>query len=226
MFWFAIITVFMTAFYMFRAIFMTFHGEYRGGAPDEHGEHGHPGHPHESPFVMVGPLVFLSLLAIGAGWWNVTGGFNQFMGYEIHGEPQSFIQGLLHPLLTPGLPLISLLVALSGIFLAYAIYIAKWLSADSLRKLAGPLHTMLSKKYWFDEFYENVIVKIVLLKGLFAVFALFDTRVVDGTANGVANTVMTGGRVVRRLETGQLQLYGLFMGIGVLAIVLCLYFFR
>ncbi|OGO00638.1 MAG: NADH-quinone oxidoreductase subunit L, partial [Chloroflexi bacterium RBG_13_51_52] len=79
LFWLALITVFLTAFYMFRAIFMTFHGEYRGGAKEE----GHDySHTHESPRVMVGPLVFLALLAIGVGWWNLTGGFSSFMGHE------------------------------------------------------------------------------------------------------------------------------------------------
>ncbi|MFC1964468.1 NADH-quinone oxidoreductase subunit L [Chloroflexota bacterium] len=221
LFWFAMITVFMTAFYMFRAIFMTFHGEYRGGATDEHGSHSHP---HESPSVMVVPLVFLSILAVAAGWWNVTGGFNEFMGYHGHGETVSFIQGFFGAL-THSLPLISLVVALSGIFLAYVIYGAKWLSADSLCRLFGPLHTMASRKYWFDELYENIIVKIVLLKGLFTGFQLFDKNVVDGTVNGVASGVITGGKAIRHAQTGQLQLYGLFMGIGVLVIILCVYFF-
>ncbi|MBG7617620.1 MAG: NADH-quinone oxidoreductase subunit L, partial [Chloroflexi bacterium] len=72
LFWLALITVFMTAFYIFRVIFMTFHGEYRG-----------EGHPHESPRVMIAPLIFLAMLAVFSGLVNVNGGFGSFMG---HGE--------------------------------------------------------------------------------------------------------------------------------------------
>ena len=221
LFWLAMITVFLTAFYMFRVIFMTFGGEYRGGASDEHGDHSHP---HESPPVMVVPLVILAVLAVISGFWNVTGGFSEFMGHHGHTEVHGFIQGLFG-ILTHPLPLISLLVALFGIFLAYAIYCAKWISAESIGKLFGPLHTLAYRKYFFDELYENAIVKNFLVKGLFWIFQAFDTGAVDGTVNGVANGVTTGGGVIRHAQTGQLQLYGLFIGIGVLAILLSLYIF-
>ncbi|MCX5997000.1 MAG: NADH-quinone oxidoreductase subunit L [Chloroflexi bacterium] len=120
----AIITVFMTAFYMFRAIFMTFHGEYRGGAEPEHGTHGdsHSQGPHESPAVMVVPLVVLAVLAVCIGWINVTGFFSQLMGSG-EAEAVSFVQGFFGVLTHP-LPLISLIVALLGILLAYAMYCA------------------------------------------------------------------------------------------------------
>ena len=221
LFWLAMITVFLTAFYMFRAIFMTFGGEYRGGTADEHGDHSHP---HESPTVMVFPLVILSVLAVVSGFWNVAGGFSQFMGHAAHGETVGFIQGLFG-ILTHPLPLISLGVALFGIFLAYAIYSAKWITAESIGRLFGPLHTLVFRKYFFDELYENVIVKLVLLKGLFAGFQLFDENAVDGAVNGVADGVRAGGRAIRHAQTGQLQLYGLFIGVGVLVIILCLYLF-
>ena len=213
----ALITVFMTAFYMFRAVFMTFGGEYRGGNPEEHGTH-----PHESPRVMVLPMVVLAVLAVVSGFWNVTGQFGALMGHG-HGT-HSFAEGFFGILSHP-LPWISLIAAGSGILLAYAIYSAKWLSAERIGSLFKPLYTLFYRKYWFDELYENVIVRVVLLKGLFAGFELFDTNAVDGTVNGVANGAIATGRAIRRTQTGQLQFYGLFIGIGILAIVLCLYFF-
>ncbi|MFC2002599.1 NADH-quinone oxidoreductase subunit L [Chloroflexota bacterium] len=215
LFYLALITVFMTAFYMFRAVFMTFGGEYRGGGPEAHGK------PHESPPVMVIPMAILGVLAVVSGFWNVTGQFGAFMG---HGETHGFVEGFFG-ILTHSLPWISLIFAGLGIFLAYAMYSAKWLSAERVGSIFQPLHTLLSRKYWFDELYENVIVKIVLLKGLFAGFQIIDSNGVDGAANGVANGITASGRAIRQAQTGQLQLYGLFIGIGVLAIVLCLYFF-
>ncbi len=211
----AMITVFMTAFYIFRVVFMTFGGEYRGGSPEAHT------HPHESPPVMVMPMVILAILAVVSGLWNVTGQFGAFMG---HGETHSFVEGFFG-ILTHGLPWVGLILAGLGILLAYAMYSAKWISAERVGSMFKPLYTLLYRKYWFDELYENVIVRIVLLKGLFAGFELFDSSGVDGTANGIANGAIATGRAIRRTQTGQLQLYGLFMGIGILAIILCLYFF-
>ena len=215
LFYLAMITVFMTAFYMFRVVFMTFGGEYRGGGSEAHGK------PHESPSVMVTPMVILAILAVVSGFWNVTGHFGALLG---HGETYSFAEGFFGILAHP-LPWISLILAGSGILLAYAIYSAKWLSAERIRGLFSPLHTLFYRKYWFDELYENVFIGKTLINGLFAGLQQFDSRGVDGTVNGVANGAMASGRAIRRAQTGQLQLYGLFIGIGILAIILCLYFF-
>jgi len=212
----ALITVFMTAFYMFRAVFMTFGGEYRGGSPEAHGTH-----PHESPKVMVAPMVILAVLAVVSGFWNVTGHFGAFMG---HGETHGFIEGLFHPF-TQVLPWLSLILAGLGILLAYAMYGTRWLSAGKIGSLFQPFYILFSRKYWLDELYEDIIVKKVMLGGLFAGSEAFDRRGVDGVVNGVADGVRAGGRAIRRVQTGQLQLYGFFMGIGLLAIIICVYVF-
>ena len=210
LFYLAMITVFMTAFYMFRVVFMTFGGEYRG-----------EGKPHESSSVMVTPMVVLAALAIVSGLWNVGGAFGQFMG---HGEAHGFLEGFFGALTQP-LPWISLILAGSGVLLAYAMYSAKWLSPERVGSLFKPLYTLFYRKYWFDELYENIIVRNALLKGLFASLQFFDSRGVDGAVNGVAGGVVAAGGAVRRAQTGQLQLYGLAIGIGVVAIVICLYLF-
>jgi len=220
----AIITVFMTAFYMFRAIFMTFHGEYRGGAAPEHGSHDDHSHgPHESPLVMVAPLVILAVLAICVGWVNVTGAFSQFMG---HGEAEQvgFVSGFFGVFTKP-LPLISLAVAILGIFLAYAMYIKKWISAEKIGAAFKPIYTLLSRKYFMDELYENVIVKTILYNGIFKWMAMFDASIVDGTVNGAAGVTSGAGGAVRKLQTGQTQLYVLSIGIGVVAILVCVFLF-
>ena len=216
LFYLAMITVFMTAFYMFRVVFLTFGGEYRGG-----GSEAHSNKPHESPSVMVIPMAILAILAVVSGWFNVTGGFGQFLG---HGETYSFVHGFFGILAHP-LPWVSLILAGLGILLAYAIYSVNWLSAERVRTLFSPLHALFYRKYWFDELYENIFVGKVLVNGFFVGLQQFDTYGVDGAVNGVANTTIAGGRAIRRMQTGQLQLYGLFIGIGVLAIILCLYFF-
>ena len=245
LFYLAMITVFMTAFYMFRVVFLTFGGEYRGG-----GLEAHSSKPHESPSVMVIPMVILAILAVVSGWFNITGGFGQFLG---HGETHGFIYGFFGILAHP-LPWISLILAGLGILLAYAIYSAKWLSAERLGSLFKPLYTLFYHKYWFDELYENIIVKKVLVGGLFRGLQWFDSKGLDGgintffvqkiivrdffnglrsfdekgvdkAVNGVANATMAAGKAARKIQTGQLQLYGLSIGLGVVVVVLCLYFF-
>ncbi len=213
----AMITVFMTAFYMFRAVFMTFGGEYRGGAPEAN-EHGH-GKLHESPRVMTLPMVFLAVLAVVSGFWNVTGHFSAFMG---HGETHSFAAGFFG-ILGHSLPWISLMLAGLGILLAYAMYSARWVSAEKIGSIFKPIYTMFLNKYWFDEFYEDILVRKTFIGGIFAGLQQVDTYAVDGTVNGLANTAIAGGKAIRKMQTGQLQLYGLVIGIGILAIVLVLY---
>jgi NADH-quinone oxidoreductase subunit L len=211
----AMITVFMTAFYMFRVVFLTFGGEYRGGGEEAHGK------PRESSAVMVVPMVILAVLAVVAGLWNVAGHFSAFFG---EGETRGFAEGFFG-ILTHAQPWVSLVLAGLGILLAYAIYSAKWLSAERIGARFKLLYSLFLHKYWLDELYENVIVRLVLLKGLFAGFQAVDVYGVDGAVNGLADGAMATGKAIRRAHSGQLQLYGLFIGIGIIVILLCFYFF-
>ncbi len=223
LFYLAMITVFMTAFYMFRAVFLTFGGEYRGGVVSSHSGHEHR-KLHESPAVMVVPMVALAVLSVASGWLNVTGSFGQFLGHGGSSEAHSFVAGFFGMLAHP-LPLISLLVASVGIFLAYAMYNAKWLSAEAVGRIFKPFYILFSRKYWFDELYERVIVVGVLVDGIFAALSVFDSRVIDGAVDGVASGTASTSGAMRRAQTGQLQAYGMAIAVGVIAIAVCFYLF-
>lgn len=223
----AMITVFMTAFYMFRAIFMTFAGKYRGGAPSEHGHSSHESQgPHESGKVMVIPLVLLAIPSVISGWLNVTGGFGTFMGHGGEGgeAAHSFIEGFFGALTHP-IPLISLAVAILGIFLAYAMYGAKWVSAEAVGRIFKPIYILFTRKYFLDELYENVIVKTVLQNGIFRALAFFDARVVDGAVNGLAQGTGAASRAIRQAQSGQLQIYAMTIILGIIAIAICVVIF-
>ncbi len=237
LFWLAMITVFMTAFYMFRAIFMTFGGEYRGGEAG-HGGHssqgGHDSHagPHESPLVMLFPMVILALFAIGAGWSFWAGGVSKFLAEGsyagMHGaslEPNAFF-GLFSNVVHEPLPLISLAVALSGILVAYAIYSKKWISSEKIGQIFAPVYTLISHKYYFDELYEKILVFRVLYEGLFKLIQLFDTYVVDGTVNGLGKLTVAASGALRKIQTGQLQSYGLAIVIGIVIIMAVFFAYR
>lgn len=223
LFYLALVTVFMTAFYMFRAVFLTFHGDYRGGSGGHGGGH-NGGKLHESPAVMLVPMVILGILSVVSGWLNVTGAFGGFLGHAVASGKYGFVQGLFG-ILSHSVALISLIVAALGILLAYAMYDRRWISAESVGRVFRPVYTMLYRKYWFDEFYERIIVVRFLVGGVFATFASFDARVIDGAVNGVASGVSSTGGTARRAQTGQLQVYGITMAIGIVAIAICFYLF-
>jgi NADH-quinone oxidoreductase subunit L len=223
-FWFAMITVFMTALYMFRAVFMTFFGKWRGGDPSglhhggAHDEHAHQEvHPHESPLVMVGPMVILCVLAIGSGWAIGSLSVVKFLGGEWHGFFALFTKFEMNA--EHGLPLFALLVALAGIFMAYAIYGAQWISNEAIGRAFKPIRTLWYRKYYLDELYEDVIVRGLLMGVIFRVAGWFDAVVVDGIVNGAAILGRQLGGLLRKTHTGQLQEYGIGMGFGVVVML-------
>ncbi|MCH8025223.1 MAG: NADH-quinone oxidoreductase subunit L [Chloroflexi bacterium] len=214
LFWLALGVVFLTAFYMFRAIFMTFEGEYQGGAePEEEGHGGDEAHPHESPWVMVLPLAVLAVPAVLIGFANISGGVEHLLAGALPDETAA----ALHPFkFSWGIALGSSAVALAGIGGAWLFYGAKVLSAERVRSAVGPLHTLLERKYFLDDLYEGLIVRRILIGGVAAAAGWFDTYIVDGIANGVATTVRASGDGLRLLQTGQVQVYGAIGFAGVL----------
>lgn len=236
LFWTGLAAAFMTAFYIFRAIFMTFTGEYRGGAAAEaaargqgsHGSHGPEEHYHlhESPPVMTVPLILLAIPSVISGFANAPQ-FLASLGLPVHffGEfletpvIHEVLKGEAPPEFNFGLAGLSLGVALLGIFVAYAVYGAKWVSNESMGNALKPLYVLLYRKYFFDELYEGVVVRGLLYTVVAGLLSFFDRFVVDGVVNGTAWVARTAGSGLRRLETGQLQFYGLMIFTGVLVIM-------
>jgi NADH-quinone oxidoreductase subunit L len=223
LFWVALGVVFLTAFYMFRAIFMTFEGEYQGGEqPEEHGHGSDPAHPQESPWVMVATLAVLAVPAALIGFANVSGGVEHLLAGALPHETEE----ALHKFeFSWGIALGSSAVALAGIGMAWLFYGARVLSAERVRTALAPLHTLLERKYYLDDLYEGVIVQRLLMGGIVPSLAWIDTNIVDGVANGVGTGMRMGSNGLRLLQTGQVQAYGVlaFAGLviaGVLALAL------
>ena len=206
LFWVALAVVFLTAFYMFRAIFQTFHGEYRGGEPPEQPGHGSdPAHPHESPLVMVLPLAVLAVPAMLIGFANIDAGIEHLL---LGALPEVTHEAVHEFEFSWGIALGSTAVALAGIAGAWLFYGAKVLSAERVRTALAPVHLVLERKYFLDDLYEGVIVRGVLYGGVANAAALFDTYVVDGIANGVAGAGRVASDGLRLLQNGQVQVYG------------------
>ncbi|MCK9518715.1 MAG: NADH-quinone oxidoreductase subunit L, partial [Dehalococcoidia bacterium] len=222
LFYIAAGVAFLTAFYMFRAIFLTFFGTYKGGEPVDHTDedshfHGDPAHPHESPWVMALPLLILAVPSIAAGWFAYDHMFRDFIEGalpEVHAHGSAFEWGIA---------ISSTVLAAGGIFVAYAIYYKQWVTASSVRAVFAPLAFIFENKYFLDRLYEDFFVRTVFQNGWNRMLELFDRYVVDGAVNG---TGRLGGAVSQRMRTvqsGQLQGYGLGFAAGVIIIVLAVF---
>jgi len=221
-FWAALLAAAMTAFYMFRAIFLTFHGEYRGGAPSEHGGHddahgeGHGG-LHESPWIMVLPLLVLLVPTITSGFLNVDGWMTGFLNSALPEALHFEFEGA-----ELGIALAGTVMALGGIAFAYLVYQAKSIPAAKLGAMSGPAYGVLSNKYYMDVLYEDIIVRKVFYGGICRALAWFDTTVVDGVVVGAGTVTRFAGDRLRRLPDGQLQGYGT-TAVVVLVVMLGIY---
>jgi NADH-quinone oxidoreductase subunit L len=207
----AMAVVFMTAFYSFRAIFLTFHGDYEGGEPPEHGaaHDAHAGKPHESPLVMALPLIILAVPATLAGFVNFPSHSTEALAHLLEGAlPESSAAALHHESFNWGIAISSSALAFAGIGLAYAIYQAKATSAESLQKFWGPVHTLVARKYYMDELYENLIVKEGLYNFTTRIGQWIDTNIIDGAVNGAATVARRTGDGLRWVQSGSVQAYG------------------
>jgi NADH-quinone oxidoreductase subunit L len=212
------VVAFMTAFYMFRAIFMTFFGEYRGGEEPEPG-HGHAGPPHESPRSMTMPLVVLAVPSVLFGLFAVNG-FGEFLEGSL---PEAIRHFEFH---TEAVVLASsTLAALGGIGAAAAVYYARRPTSEQLGRAAGPLYALAADKYYVDEIAEDGVVRGVLDRGIGRAAAAFDQYVVDGVVNGLASATRIAGDGLRRLESGQLQAYTSMSVLGVVIAIAAIFVF-
>ena len=195
----------LTAFYTFRMVILTFHGDPRDADLHERA--------HESPAVMVAPLALLALLAVGAG---AVLGFPPEVGLIhdfLHHAP-----GILHFQLTGNqtiaisLAVISTAVALLGALGAYMIYSRGLPRAESIGPFVPGMHTLLYRKYYIDEIVNYGIVATTKVIG-FILWAI-DAKIVDGIANLIGWTVRALGGAARRVQTGQVQNYVFLMALG------------
>jgi NADH-quinone oxidoreductase subunit L len=216
-FWLALAAVLMTSFYIFRLIFMTFHGEFRGGVEAQPEAERSPGehyvHLAESPMVMWLPMALLALAAVGAGFLaNPT---FDFMGVPAHAFSEFLHEeaGDINWILAAA----STGVALAGILLATLMYQTKQTSPTDWVKATGPIYKILSQRYYIDALYEGLIVRRALHGGLFRITAWFDERVVDGLVDLAGWSARSSGRALSMLQTGQVQAYGAGISVGVIA---------
>jgi len=218
----ALAAALMTAFYMFRLVFLAFAGESRA-VPGAHARH-----PHESPWLMTLPLALLAVPSVLSGFLNPIRELAPLTGLAPHalsnllGAPP-----LVHDALSraghataafnPTVALLSTAVAVAGILLAWAMYGARFLSAEALGRGLAPVYRTLISKYWIDELYQAIVNWFVL--GLGRLLHWFDANVVDGIVNAAGRLPIGVGGALRYAQSGQAQAYGLAFLAGVIVLL-------
>ena len=216
---FGLLTAVLTSFYMFRLIFLTFHGKPRYSEKKVH--------VHESPRSMLVPLMILAVLSIIGGWmaapafWGAPDYFAKFL------EP-AFAQGgagnaeaaeaAAHALETP-LAVVAVATALLGFAVAFWLYLKQPSKPEQLAKSMRRAYSTLLNKYYVDEIYAALIVKPLLWVSRSVLWQLVDIRAIDATVNGIAEGASDLGDGVRHAQSGNTRSYAVWVVIGALVII-------
>ncbi|MQG20764.1 MAG: NADH-quinone oxidoreductase subunit L [SAR202 cluster bacterium] len=211
-FWCGLIGAGLTAFYMMRATLLTFFGDYKGGAKDEHGSHEHP---HESPWVMVFPMILLAIPSTLS--WLVNTPWSHDLSHFLGAHSIKF---------NPTVAALSIGVASLGFIAAYGGYRASWYSPERISKSIGPIYTFISRKYYMDELYESIFVKNVLYRGIVTGLAYLDTRFVDRIINNIGWFGRNIGEAFKLAQTGHTQAAAAVLSLGLLTIYLAFFAYR
>jgi len=227
--YFAVLTtVFITAFYTFRLVFMTFHGKPRfdtHGQHDNHG-HGHGGMPHESPWVVTVPLILLAIPSLAAGWLIGPMLYEGYFGESIviaqehHALAQMAeeFHGVL-PMMLHSLGTAPFWLAIGGIITAWFLYIKRPELPPIIKAKFGLISTILERKYGLDEFNDWFFAGGARLIGR-SLWKGGDVAVIDGFfVNGTARLIGWFSTLLRHLQSGYIYHYAFAMIIGVFVLM-------
>ncbi len=192
---FLLVAAFLTAFYMFRVVFLAFFGP----ETSRESEHGGGHAPHDAPWSMSLPLWALALASMAIGVY-----------FTFHHPETAFeAPGWLAPLATG--------VASGGVVLAWLTFQRKMISAEALAQATGPLRTAAARGFWVDEAF--VAVYRGMLMALARIVGWIDRYIVDGVLNVVSAWTVSGGDGLRGIQTGKVQDYVLALAAGVVAVM-------
>ena len=232
-----VITAVMTAFYMFRLQFLTFHGKERFKPTPQPPSKGrgssempfHLGrdrlHPHESPKVMTIPLIILAVLAAIGGFIGIPELFSGEHGNLFHSWLEPIFKSADLKLTYFGshshfeeyfFMFISIAGAVGGILGAWYIYLKKPKLADGISSRFKSIYRLLLNKYYVDEAYDATVVNPLVNTSRSFLWKIFDSKIVDGFINGVASWIGKLSSLIRKIQTGVVQSYALVMMIGIL----------
>src|SRR5579872_2459777 len=212
-----VFTAFLTSFYMFRLWFLTFFGEYRGEEPHGHVEHGHGG-IHESPKIMLFPLVILALLSVCGGWIG-SERFDKFLSpaldssisaaAEVHTEATS------ETLFTS----ISVAAALLGFLLAWQLYYRRTDLPEKIAHGFNGFYTAVLHKFYVDELYNVLFVRPLIDGSTKLLWHGIDQGVIDATLDNSAEGAQHVSDSLRHMQSGNIRSYAGWVSMGAAVLV-------
>ena len=219
------LTSLLTAIYMFRVVFLAFHGERAAHVTTSHDAPSHlaPSHFHDAPPAMALALIVLAVGAGVAGYVGlpaVLGGSDWFARFL---EP-SFTGTVAHEISESTrvegiLMAVSTLVAMSGIAIAMYFFQRQPRAADAVAERFAGLHRVLTNKYYVDEIYDAAIVQPIRIVSEDALWKFVDVRVIDAAVNGVGESVAGASEGLRRVQSGSVRTYAASLFLGVVLIL-------
>jgi NADH-quinone oxidoreductase subunit L len=225
-----ILTSLLTALYMFRLVFLAFHGTPHPAPGTQHPapgtQHPAPGsHLHDAPPAMALALIVLAIGSVAAGYIGLPqalGGSNRLerflaptlAAHAAAGEHAAADEGLELALMG-----VSTLAAAAGIGLAVFFFLRNRTAADRMSQRFAGAHRVLQNKYYVDEIYDAAIVQPIQIVSQEGLWKRLDVRVIDGAVNGVAETVGGMSELLRRLQTGSVRAYAASVFVGVVCIL-------
>jgi len=216
-----VFTAFLTSFYMFRLWFLTFFGQYRGEEPHGHGEHGHGG-IHESPKVMLIPLVILAFLSIVGGWIG-SERFDRFLAPTLHSSvtaveaPSGESEGRAASELV--FTSISVAAALCGFLLAWQLYHRRPELPQRIAHSVQGIYTTVLNKYYVDELYAAIFVKPLIDGSTKLLWHGIDRDIIDATLDSSAESAEHVSDTVRHMQSGNIRSYAGWISVGAAALV-------
>ncbi|GBD99972.1 NADH-quinone oxidoreductase subunit 12 [bacterium BMS3Abin07] len=204
----------LTAFYSFRLIYLTFHGEFRGTEEQRH-------HLHESPKVMTIPLVLLCIGAVASGWIGIP----ELIGGEHSNWIANFVRPVVgHPEVNAAhstawmVIALSVAIALTGIFVARSFYIK---NKELPGKFAGMFpftYRVLFNKYYVDELYDLIIVRAAKGIARNIMVGFTDSKIIEGIVNGIPRLIGWTSAQIRKVQSGDAHRYAAMMVLGMFLI--------
>lgn len=204
----------LTAFYMFRMLYLTFYGNFRGTKEQYH-------HLHESPKAMTIPLIVLAVLSVFGGllglpeFWHFPNWMSEHLSSLILRKNPATMAHETEWMLMG----IAVLAAIATIYVAYVIYRQKNIIPLREGDKMPALQKVIYNKYYVDEFYDAVVRKpLDLISNLF--YKFFDKQLIDGTVEGVGSGVKSIGGLVKLIQSGNIGFYIISMVVGIVLILL------
>jgi NADH-quinone oxidoreductase subunit L len=211
-----VVTAFITSFYMFRLWYMTFFGDYRGSHVEEHGSHGHDSHghgePHESPMVMLVPLMILALLSLIGGFVGWGNHFEHFLA-PVFGTVETTAEtgtGSTEWLLMG----VSVTIALLGWLLAYVLYHKRPELPQKIADAFGGFYQTVVHKYYIDELYAVLFVKPLVDGSTRILWQGVDRNIIDAAVNDAGDGARHVSDEVRHMQSGNIRSYAGWIAAG------------